>query len=454
VLGILQDFAGPWFGFPSYIVYPEGQLVPVTHSDWPYWALLPWHLLVALILFSAVWGLNRVNVNRFSMHAVYRNRLMRAFLGSARDTDRTPDPFTELDPNDNVPLSLLAAPHGPRKLYPVINMTLNVSAGGPAAWAERKAMSFTATPLACGAAMLALPYSTRPAEGVFVPTVDYAGREGRYEARSHTKGLTLATAMTISGAAVSPNWGYHSSPLTAFLMTLFDVRLGAWLPNPAVVTKPGELDLGRPIYAWHPLTQDLLGSANAQSPSIYLSDGGHFDNLGLYEMLRRRCRRIVVIDAGADPDCAFEDLGNALRKSAIDLRASVTFDRPIRIQSRTSMTAKSRPLGYAVARIDYHDERESSGKLLYIKPSMLPGMPEDARAYANLHKEFPHENTADQWFSESQFESYRSLGFYQMDSVIRAASGSFDRLFSTPPGEPSPAPRPVAARRPATALSP
>jgi hypothetical protein len=51
---------------------------------------------------------------------------------------------------------------------------------------------------------------------------------------------------------------------------------------------------------------------------LYLSDGGHFDNLGVYEMVRRRCRFVVLSDAGCDPDCTFLDLGNAIRKAFID----------------------------------------------------------------------------------------------------------------------------------------
>ncbi|MGH7212939.1 MAG: hypothetical protein ACREF1_15940, partial [Acetobacteraceae bacterium] len=220
-------------------------------TRWPNWRLLILDAAAIVVLVALVaWVTRRVNVNRYSMHAVYRNRLTRAFLGPARGSARQPDPFTNLDPNDNFPLSWLAGAIGRRALFPVINLTLNLTAGAATGWTERKAMVFTATPIACGAPLLrpANEPSLRGADppGVYVSTSAYAGRESTAADPSTAHGLSIATAMTISGAAVSPNWGYHSSRLTAFVMTLFNMRLGAWLPNPAVVTRPEELNLARP----------------------------------------------------------------------------------------------------------------------------------------------------------------------------------------------------------------
>ena len=50
------------------------------------------------------------------------------------------------------------------------------------------------------------------------------------------------------------------------------------------------------------------------------------------------------------------------------------------------------------------------GTLVYVKPGFHGSEPPDIRSYAALHLDFPHESTADQWFSESQMESYRGLG--------------------------------------------
>ncbi len=384
-----------------------------------------------MILILAIWLIDQtVNVNRYSMHAIYRNRLTRAFLGSARQAARKPDAFTEFDPNDALPLTVLTQPKGQWRLFHIINMTLNLTSGGPAAWSERKAMAFTASALTCGAALLPRTDEKNDTTiGVYVPTSHFAGREGPSEPTAHMKGLTLATAMTISGAAVSPKWGYHSSPVTAFLMSLFNVRLGAWLPNPATV-KPPNLSLGRPLHAVHPLIGDLLGHSDATSTSIYLSDGGHFENLGLYEMFRRRCRMIVVVDAGEDATCTFEDLGNAIRKAAIDQQIEISDLDTQHVLTRASTQKERSALGFAVGRVRYPEDIEPCGRLIYIKPSILAEIPGDALAYANLHESFPHDPTRDQWFTESQFESYRSLGEFQMQTIIGRMRGenSLDRL--------------------------
>jgi hypothetical protein len=138
------------------------------------------------------------------------------------------------------------------------------------------------------------------------------------------EGISLGTAMAISGAAASPNMGYHSSAGVTFLMALFNVRLGWWLGNPG---KEGEATFryDGPQTAVVPLLQETFGLTTDDQPYVYLSDGGHFENLGLYEMVRRRCRFIVISDAGCDPPFAFEDLGNAARKIELDLGVPIRF---------------------------------------------------------------------------------------------------------------------------------
>jgi hypothetical protein len=377
-------------------------------------------LLVQLILAGVlVWLIRhesgRINVNRFSMHGVYRNRLTRAFLGAARTT-RAPDPFTGFDPNDNPRMTALMPAGEARKLFHVINVTLNLTSSSRTAWNQRKAAAFTITPLACGSPMLSPPGSNAPSPiGCYVPTGSYAGDERETGRPGEPTGISLATAMTISGAALSPNWGYHSSPITAFLMTLFNVRLGAWLPNPAVVTSASELQRGYPTHGLAAMLHDLLGTTTDAMRAIYLSDGGHFDNLGLYEMLRRRCRMILLIDAGEDPGYTFYDLGDSLRKTAIDQQIDVTFSGLTRIHGRDGLTQDA--VDFAVGTIVY-PEGGSCGRLIYLKPCFLPDIPADVRAYGAEHGTFPHESTAEQWFTESQFESYRHLGDHEMTRLI------------------------------------
>jgi hypothetical protein len=378
-------------------------------------------LFLALFKSAGPW----VNANRFSLHAVYRNRLARAFLGSPRE-DRAPDRFTNFDEADGRPLTEIWRNREPKCLFPVINMTLNLSATSRPEWLERKAMSFTATPLHCGAAQLTHPTDDRK-QGAFVRTEAYAGKESPKDPNG--AGLALASAIAISGAAASPNWGYHSSPPVAFLMTLFNVRLGAWLPNPAIETDPENLRRAFPRNGFSAVFDDLRGQSNEYRQSVYLSDGGHFDNLGLYEMLRRRCRFIVVVDAGQDGAMAFEDLGHAIRKSEVDLAVRVHFRHLQRIYPAVADVRHGQPLGFALGEVTYLDNPPRTGRILYIKPIVAPDMPAGARAYYNLNNTFPQESTADMFFGESQFESYRALGRHQTRRLAETA-GDLNALFT------------------------
>jgi hypothetical protein len=339
-------------------------------------------LLISLIgiafLLSTV-----VNVNRFSLHALYRNRLVRAFLGSARAGLRTPDPFTGFDAADNQRLAEMRPQSNQNRLFHVINAALNIVASKNEAWQERKAESFAMTRLSCGN-----------------PYVRY--RRTKYYGHPK-KGISLGTAVAISGAAVSPNQGYNSSRLIGFLLMLFNVRLGWWLGNP----KMGSYALAGPTFSLTPALRELAGDTTDDSEWIYLSDGGHFENLGLYEMIRRRCRRIVVSDAGCDPTCSFEDLGNAVRKIYIDFGVSIDFEK-LEIKARQNPPVPG--IRFAIGSIKYPGSSRE-GWLLYLKPTYQATTERaDIRSYASSSPEFPHESTTDQWFSESQLESYRALG--------------------------------------------
>lgn len=349
-----------------------------------------------------------INVNRFSLHALYRNRLMRAFLG-ATNSRRAADPFTNFDLSDNRRMHELW-PKEPIddtnwRPFHVINIALNIVSTKRLAWQERKAESFTASPLHVGAYCNGYRLSTT-----------YGDKK---------EGLSLGTAMAISGAAASPNMGYHSSPAVTLLMALFNVRLGWWLGNPG---DPGNRTFTRegPRLAAAPLLQEMFGLTTDDKPFVYLSDGGHFENLALYEMVRRRCRFIVMSDAGCDPTFAFADLGNAVRKIAVDLGVSISLpdlhDLKPRPADGSDLGVKAQY--HAVGVIDYKSAdglEAENGVILYVKAGYHGCESAGIRAYAIEHREFPHEPTSDQWFSESQFESYRALGFEIMDGILRQA---------------------------------
>ncbi|WP_132257299.1 hypothetical protein [Methylobacterium segetis] len=379
--------------------------------------------VIASILLA--WILGRViNLNRFSMHAVYRSRLIRGFLGPARrPADQRPDRFTGFDPLDNLRVTDAFTRRVPPRLVPVINVALNRTRGFDPAQAERKADSFTITPLHCGSAQLRRSANGGAATGAYVPTDLYAGDERQTGLYDEPKGISLGTAMTISGAAASPNMGYHSSALTAFVMTLFNVRLGAWLPNPGAGLTRGALKRAGPRHALPALLSELIGRSRDDNAFVYLSDGGHFDNLGLYEMLRRRCSLIVVVDAGQDEAYAYGDLARAIQYAGIDLGVAVEFPRPIEVdQSRLRSEG-------AFARITYPargDEPAAKGRLLYLKPWLSDPLPIEVAACAARRKTFPHDPTLNQFFSESDFENYRRLGAWITDAMLDAAARAPD----------------------------
>jgi len=370
-----------------------------------------WYVVIALAVTAFVgWVASRyVNINRFSLHALYRNRLVRAFLGGSNaKREQTRNPFTGFDDNDNVRMwKLWPSPGGPDKgwrPFHVVNIALNIVSAKKLAWQERKAEPFTVSPLHCGSAFKA-----------YRPTRQYGQRD---------EGISLGTAMAISGAAASPNMGYHSAPSITFLMALLNVRLGWWLGNPG---EEGEKTYRResPSFAIRPLLSEMFGLTTDTNRYIYLSDGGHFENLGLYEMVRRRCRLIVVSDAGCDPKFEFADLGNAVRKISLDLGVRITFQGVENLATRPPGKSGNDVPYYAIGVVHYAaaDGGGKDGIILYIKPAYHGIENLGIRSYAAANPEFPHQGTGDQFFSESQFESYRALGFEIADSVLNALFG-------------------------------
>ncbi len=323
------------------------------------------------------------------------------------------------------------APKPPHRPLHVVNMTLNLVHGQRLAWQERKAESFTATPLHCGSFQIPdAEDRTLPVYGSYRRTHEYAGAGG----------ITMGTAMAISGAAVSPNMGYYSSPIVTFLMTLFNVRLGWWLGNPG---PPGKdyFRLACPKSAVYPIIAEALGLTDDRNSYVYLSDGGHFENLGLYEMVLRRCRLIAISDASDDAEFQFDNLGNAVQKIRTD------FGIPIDFQSMEIFPRKDKKKGAycAIGTIRYscvdevdkvddtgnviHDRKgrplrapAPDGTIIYVKPVFYGDEPRDIYHYAMTHETFPHESTGDQWFSEVQFESYRKLGSHIIDTLCKYKS--------------------------------
>jgi hypothetical protein len=373
----------PWLGHPAAVAPIVGLVLVVIGVGASFW----------------------INVNSFSLHSMYRQRLIRAYLG-ASNVDRQPHPFTGFDERDNMPMCALTR-HRPLH---VVNMTLNLVGGAKLAWQERKAESFTSTRLHTGSCRVG--YRTSDLYG------------GKYRAGRRKTAITLGTAMTISGAAASPSMGYNSSPLLTIVMALFNARLGWWLGNPGRDGRAWRLP--GPRFGIRTFIDEMLGLTDDRNTWVYLSDGGHFENLGLYEMVLRRCALIVLSDAGADPGYRFEDVGNAVRKIRIDLGIPIDFDTPMprRWRPGSEEAAAPAPRHAALGRIRYSavDPDAEDGVLIYLKPSLTGNEPADVLHYASERPTFPHETTTDQFFSEAQFESYRRLGLHVVEEICGASA--------------------------------
>ncbi|MEQ1488257.1 MAG: hypothetical protein ABL920_07165 [Methylotenera sp.] len=347
---------------------------------------------IAVIFFGALFlaaALSyRIDINIFSIYHFYRQRLVRCYLGATRCKSRTPDVFTGFDTGDDLHLTDLKFPVNSennaeqfQRPFPIHNTAMNLVGGKQLAWQQRRAASFAITPLCCG-------YS-------FTLPDEQGQRISHYRpSNQYMENVWLGSAVAISGAAASPNMGFHSSPALTFLMTVFNVRLGHWSGNP---NNNNTWPRQGPRFAGLYLLKELFGLTDYKSAYVYLSDGGHFENLGIYELVRRRCATIVAIDAVQDAQSMFDDLGNAIRKCYADF--SVVID----IHTDALKTNYA-----AVGRIQYTDG--TIGTLIYIKPKITAAEPADLQSYALTYPGFPHQSTADQWFDEAQFESYRKLG--------------------------------------------
>jgi hypothetical protein len=389
-----------------------------------------WLAVFAVIAFVAS---VRININEFSLHHFYKNRLVRCYLGASNKRRRA-NSLTGFDPRDDFPLSFLTpndrTPAGGAKPayfgpYPIVNTALNLNTGSELAQQERKAASFIFTPDVCG-----FDPSTRErvAEGAggdpsplgYRPTWGYA----------YPHGPNLGTTVAISGAAANPNSGYHTSGPVAFLLTVFNARLGWWLGNPRWRT-PSAQD--GPTLALKYLFAELLGQTTKRTKFINLSDGGHFENLGLYELVRRRTRFIIVCDAEEDGGLTFGSLGGVIRKCRADFGVEIDIDpRPIRREDGLSGAhcvvgtitypedepAFAAGLTGRLMGLDGNVRPRARGWLLYLKSSLTGDEPADVVEYQAQHAEFPHESTGDQFFSESQFESYRRLGLHVLRSAF------------------------------------
>ena len=338
----------------------------------------PWFVGCALlsVLLAYVCDINRV-----SIHAYYRARLASSFL----------PPVAGRPVHDGGDLRLDALQPALGAPMHLINTTLNTSTSNDERDRARLGASFAFSAL----------YSGSQQTG-WRRVSSYAGGS-----------LTLSTAFTVSGAAIDPDTYATDARPIAFLMGLLNVRLGYWAKNPRLG------DQRNPFLPWWWifLFREMLGiRLDARRRHVHLSDGGGFENLGLYELVRRRVRRIVVCDAGADPELTLADLGRAIERVRADFGAEISLAADQVWKQRADVLQQTPWLRGTVR---YADGAE--GEILYIKPMLCAGLTADIYAYWRANPSFPDEPTSEQFFAEPQFEAYRALG-QQIVEKLKAES--------------------------------
>lgn len=391
-----------------------------THHRSP-WTLSLWGAIVVLF---AIFCFDPAQV---SMHSFYRNRLCRAYLGASnRDAEGSSEKNRQTDVrlNDDIELRKLSPPGAKRPLH-LVCCAANDLAGDHLENLSRGSRS---------AVLSKFGFSIGNYWHEWEKEEKNEDKKKKKKKKEKTKkeSLGLASAITASAAAFNSNMGSLSMTLGAgvtFLCTALNLRLGLWLGHPLSdnvgVPKwtPGLLFL-KEMFGW---TNSGLRPPPSDNPRqavakyVHLSDGAHFENLGLYELVRRHCRYIVVSDCGADRKVTFDDFGNAVRRIREDFGVEIEIDLSPLKPDQANISKQH----VAVGSISYapHGDPKESGKdtgiLIYLKPTLTGDEPCDITQYRTRNEAFPHESTGDQFYDEAQWESYRRLGEHAAHSALR-----------------------------------
>lgn len=311
----------------------------------------------------------------------------------------------------------------------VVCAALNVSGGGVPTRVGVPAYSFTFTPTAISYTEPTLA----DGEGTTYrsPTAWY----GRVFRRWDTPRLAVMTAVGMSGAAVSSAMGRFKKGTTGALLALANVRLGMWMPNPRLLgdVPPGGLEGRRPGYPrrrLNYLVKEVFGVYDLDDLYVYVTDGGHWENLGLVELLRRRCSEVFCFDASGSLPDSFGTLAEAITLAAQELGATIELGyEPLRALSTGGHLDRYVARDCAVGVVTYADG--SRGILWYAKISLTADAPSRLRAYKEKMDIFPCHPTSDQFFDTEQFETYRELGTFSTSHLLSLRAQALEVLGGT-----------------------
>jgi hypothetical protein len=392
------------------------EFVDPLHPVYGWW---PYVLAVGIALIALTILCLTVNLNRIGLHYFYRDRILETYLRAEvasrddehSDEDEHMDTLTNTmemplkDLHGNQPENGLS---GNRAPYLLVSAALNLAGSRDLTRKDRKSGYFLFSKHFCG-----------------------SRQTGYRETESYHGGRTqLARALTVSGAAAGTGMGYQTFFAQSFLTALFNIRLGQWISNPR--TNSAEIGFW-PLY----ILREALGATNEHTRLVNVSDGGHTgDNVGIYPLLERRCQVIIACDAEADPTIAFGSFTEALRHAYVDLGVDVDIDLSMIMPNPTTGFSQAH---CAIGRIRYPECPGRPNWLIYMKNSLTGNEPAPILNYRRTAITFPHESTADQFFDDAQFESYRALGDHIAEETFArwALNPEVRHVLGLPEGEPT-----------------
>lgn len=361
-----------------------------------------------------------IDTNNTSLHGIFRRQIAGLFLLRRVET--------RCEPEVAVPLSSLSQP-GSLAPYHLLNTALNLQGSKDSSLRGRRS-------------------------DFFVLSKHYFGghRTGYCATRlweKTSRGVDLSTAMAVSAAAASPNMGTYTLAPVVMLMAMLNIRLGFWMPSPSKLrawakrrkitqdaAAPGGLRSAWWAVWWAPsglcYLRELRSRLDEHRRHVYLTDGGHLENTGAYELLRRRCRFVIVCDAEEDGSMHFGGLSALVRFARLDLGVEIEVDLDDLLPREGGVSRRH----VVVGRIRYparEGEGPEYGQLLYLKSSVTGDEHPLIRQFRAGNPNFPHDSTANQTFGEAQFEAYRALGEHSAQGLFASAiepAGGADRVAS------------------------
>ena len=420
-----------------------------------------------------VFGRAAVNVNRISLHDVYRWRLASGFAVTRRAAQ-------EQNPVDA------------RRLFAEAAATRLSELKDATGAADEPGL------VICGTANINAERDVPPGSGGFCVSfdpvhvtlrretcadgeADVQALTSDYEALIGQRRSTLFDISAISGAAVSPLMGSATQQAYRILLTATNVRLGVWLPHPTLVREAGDRIRqvrqkgsgipGLPDRRWtrrplllllwylspHPLWDrkadlnadrearlwghvldlrvrgkltgelwyrlmqptvgllwsEAVGHLSYRATWMYVTDGGHYDNLGLVEALRRGAQHIVVLDASGDKADSWFTLGGSMALARSDAGVDIDLNPTTMIKGGRGLEPGQVVHPWAFGTFTRSADAPGlpeQGDIWVCKLGWWNKAPWDVLAYAKDHSTYPCDSTLEQLYDDAEFEAYHQLG--------------------------------------------